>query len=111
RHRNGLDDPVHGGTLVHPVLTHPSLEGLELPAHLVRDPEVVAVDLTKALEDRLEAPRPPAPGVREMDDLDWRLSFLRQDKPSLGGHARERLGEPPTSGSPCRRDPVATGPP
>src|SRR5207249_5791905 len=77
----------------------------------VRDPEVVAVDLTKALEDRLEAPRPPAPGVREMDDLDWRLSFLRQDKPSLGGRARGRLGDAPPSGSPCRRDSVATGPP
>src|SRR5438094_5633335 len=52
------------------VFLHPCLQGLELATHLVGDLYVVTVDLSQTLKDRLQTPGPPAPRIREVDDLD-----------------------------------------
>ena len=83
RQFNRLANPVHRRALVDAVLLHPSLEALELAAHLVRDFQVLAVHLLQSLEDRLQAPRPPTPRVREMNDLNWGLK-RRRFPPRLG---------------------------
>src|SRR3989442_4747766 len=72
RQRDGFENPVDRAPFVDSVFLHPSLQGLELATHLVRDLHVVTVDLSQTLKDRLQPPGPPAPRIREVDDLDWR---------------------------------------
>src|SRR6267378_474728 len=73
RQRDGLKNPVDRTPLVDTVFLHPPLEGLEFATHLVSDLHVVTVDLSHTLKDRLEPPGPPAPRIREVDDLDRRV--------------------------------------
>src|SRR2546425_11479388 len=72
-----LASPVQCAAFVHVVLLHPFPEALELPAHLVRHLEVLPVYLLQSLKDRLQAPRPPAPRIREMNDLNRSLERRR----------------------------------
>src|SRR5206468_2337129 len=52
---------------------HPFVELAERPAHSVRDAHLVTIYFLEPLQDRLEAPRPPAHRVREVDDLNPRV--------------------------------------
>src|SRR5207249_5799150 len=69
RQRDGFENPVDRAPFVDSVFLHPCLQGLELATHLVRDLHVVTVDLSQTLKDRLQPPGPPAPRIREVDDL------------------------------------------
>src|SRR3989475_11362884 len=60
-------------------------QGRELATHLVRDLHVVTVDLSQTLKDRLQPPGPPAPRIREVDDLDWRGPTCRSHRFHLSG--------------------------
>src|SRR5947208_6480059 len=77
RQRDGFENPVDRAPLVDSVFLHPSLQGFELATHFVRDLYVVTVDLSQTLKDRLQPPGPPAPRIREVDDLDRRALTLR----------------------------------
>src|SRR2546427_2192560 len=80
RQRDRFENPVDRAPLVDSVFLHPCLQGLELATHLVRDPHVVTVDLSQTLKDRLQPPGPPAPRIREVDDLDRRVHTWRSDR-------------------------------
>src|SRR3989475_12178605 len=75
--RDGLENPVDRTPFVDAVFPHPRLQALELASHLVRDLHVVTVDLSQPLKDRFQPPGPPAPRIREVDDLDRRGPTLR----------------------------------
>src|SRR2546422_5732597 len=70
--RDRFENPVDRAPFVDPVFLHPPLQALEFAAHPVGDLHVVTVDLPQTLKDRLQPPGPPAPRVREVDDLDRR---------------------------------------
>src|SRR5206468_6577144 len=85
RQADGFENPVDRAPFVDSVFLHPCLQGLELATHLVRDLHVVTVDLSKTLKDRLQSPGPPAPRIREVDELDRRV-------PTGRSHSFNRFG-------------------